>query len=78
MADATNTVTLRPEADGTYSILTGSPCEAMRARLRAAGIGWFLGFDPKSATDRAEVESRIVACVGTDLAFVWGPSIRSY
>lgn len=69
----TNTanVTLHPETDGTYAIASRGTTPEANARLRRAGLGHFLGFDPKSAADRAEVERRIAEHAGADLVVAW-------
>ncbi len=64
-------VTLHPETDGTYAIASRGTTAEVNARLRRAGIGHFLGFNPKSAADRAEVERRIAEHVGADLSVAW-------
>lgn len=64
-------VILKPADDGTYAIASHGATPEVNARLRRAGIGHFLGFDPKSADDRAEVERRIAVYVGADLAVTW-------
>jgi len=64
-------ITLRPAADDTYAVLPVAATDAIRMRLRRAGIGHFLGFDPKSAADRAEIERRIAEHVGKDLTVAW-------
>lgn len=69
----TNTadITLRPTTDGTYAIASRGTTPEANARLRRAGIGHFLGFDPNSAADCAEVERRIAEHVGADLVVAW-------
>lgn len=68
-------VTLHPDTDGTYAIATrGSSPEATR-KLRRAGIGHFLGFDPKAADDRAKVEARITEL---GLTVAWGEARATY
>ena len=69
-------ITLRPSADDTYAVLPVASNDVVRTRLRRAGIGWFLGFDPKNAADRAEIVRRIADRVGTDLTVAWGPPHR--
>lgn len=64
-------VVLTPAADGTYAIAAYGATGEVTRRLRRAGIGHFLGFDPKSATDRAEVERRIAEHAGADLTVAW-------
>lgn len=64
-------ITLRPAADETYAVLPVPSTDAIRVRLRRAGIGHFLGFDPKNAADRAEIERRIAEHVGKDLTVAW-------
>lgn len=64
-------ITLRPATDGTYAIASNGTTPEAHARLRRAGLGHFLGFDPKSATDRAEVERRIAEFAGADLTVSW-------
>lgn len=64
-------ITLHPETDGTYAIASRGTTPETNARLRRAGIGHFLGFDPKSSTDRAEVERRIAEHAGADLTVAW-------
>lgn len=64
-------VTLTPATDGTYASLARGRTDEITARLRRAGLGWFLGFDPKSAADRAEVERRIAEHAGADLTVSW-------
>lgn len=73
-------ITLIPADDGTYAILPRASSSSLarrdevRARLTAAKLGWFLGFDPKSAVDRAEVERRIAEFAGADLTVTWAQS----
>lgn len=67
----THTITLRPATDGTYAVASNGTTPEATARLRRAGIGHFLGFDPKSPADRAEIERRIAEHVGADLAVAW-------
>ncbi len=70
-------VTLTPDADGTYTVLARATSpnatrrETVRRRLVAANFSWFLGFDPKSPADRAEVERRIGEFAGTDITIAW-------
>lgn len=64
-------IILRPADDGTYAIASESSTPEAHARLRRAGLGHFLGFDPKSAADRAEVERRIAEHAGADLSVAW-------
>lgn len=70
-------ITLIPATDDTYAILPRATASddsrraAVHRRLVRAGIGWFLGFDPKSATDRVEVERRIAKYAGADLTVAW-------
>jgi DNA-binding Lrp family transcriptional regulator len=71
-ARRTADVILHPADDGTYAVLADSSSDAIRRRLHRAGISWLLGFDPKNAADRAEIERRITKHVGTDLTIAWG------
>ena len=70
-------ITLIPADDDTYAILpratSSSPArrESVRLRLVRAKLGWFLGFDPKNAADRLEVERRIAEHAGADLTVAW-------
>jgi hypothetical protein len=64
-------IILRPAADETFAVTPVAATDAVRLRLRRAGINHFLGFDPKSATDRAEIERRIADRVGNDLTIAW-------
>lgn len=64
-------ITLRPATDGTYAIASHGTTPEAHARLRRAGLGHFLGFDPKSAADRAEVERRVSEYAGADLTVAW-------
>lgn len=70
-------ITLVPADDGTYAVLPRATSvslarrDVVRARLTAAKLGWFLGFNPKSAADRAKVERRIAEYAGTDLTVAW-------
>lgn len=64
-------IELRPATDGTYAIASNGTTAESHARLRRAGLGHFLGFDPKSAADRAEVERRVAAYAGADLVVAW-------
>jgi len=64
-------VILTPATDGTYAIASRGTTPEANARLRRAGLGHFLGFDPKSAADRAEVERRIAEHAGADLTVSW-------
>lgn len=52
-------VTLTPATDGTYAIATLGRTDEITRRLRRAGIGHMLGWDPKSPAERAAVEGRI-------------------
>lgn len=77
MNNAPADVTLVPADDGTYAVLPRATAVSsarraeVRKRLTAAKLGWFLGFDPKSATDRAEIERRIAEYAGADLTIAW-------
>lgn len=64
-------VTLHPATDGTYAIASRGATPEANARLRRAGLGHFLGFDPQSADGRAEVERRIAEYAGADLTVAW-------
>lgn len=64
-------IILSPEVDGTYAIASRGTTPEANTRLRRAGIGHFLGFDPKSIADRAEVVRRIAEYAGADLTVVW-------
>ena len=80
MPNNTADVTLTPDADGTYAVLPRATSpntarrEDVRRRLVAARLGWFLGFDPKSATDRAEIERRVAEHAGADITVAWAVS----
>jgi len=70
-ASKTADIILRPATDETYAVNPVPSNDAVRTRLRRAGISWFLGFDPKSAADRAEIERRIAEHVGSDITVAW-------